>query len=1156
MKGAGLLGGSFEPLATNGVLDPLASLRRAERDSASRLHPRLPLLGGQQANAATVRQGLLDAASAARKAAELIAKRLVREPRIRFETVPGVAAAIDAIALPRAPGRVSTLAATREVNEQTSTVRASAASLGLDVTTPERASVVTSAQEVNTATSTVRTSSAAVGLDALTPEAASTLTSAAELNTAPTSYEKVQLTFSSGTSKGSLSGVYAGTGSASGATSLQFQFQNNVTLSSTVAKTLKFRVRDQSGATLFTFNGSVKAGDVISLGADIGLSVKFSAGTVVLGATSTTGVSSTTPTDVSPTAVFNAADPNLRPRFEGGAQVVAGSFTVNGAVINVAAGDTIDAVLAKINASTAGVTATFSGDKLTLATVGPSEQDIVLGTDTSGFLAATKLVASAFNPVAPTTVRGNVHDDVETFAQSAQLGSVQTGSFSVNGVAISVDRDTDSLASVLARVSSSPAGVTAHYDAASDTVVLTPQVEGAALVLGDDTSGLLAAVNVAQGAQGTAADPDSPFNGTGLDAPLFDAGQSVVAGSFTVNGARIDVAADDTIRAVLDKINASGAGLVATWSADRVAISTAGNSEQPIVFADDTSGFLAATKLAGASTVTGVVRDDLETFAQSARLGSVQTGSFAVNGVTISVDRDADSLSSVLARINASGAGVEAAYDAPSSKVVFTPATPGATLVLGDDTSGLLSALGIASGAAGTHLDPNAAFDGTGMLDPLFDPGVSVSAGSFQVNGTTIEVRADDSVTSVLARINASGAGVVASYDNATDRVQMVTTAPTGSPIRLENDTSGFVRAVKLDTAQSTVGTLDQSPTDALLADLFPGVVAGTLTVNGHAVAIAPDQQTLRDIASAIDRLGGVSATLESGTAQLHLRSDASATSLALGDTSGLLAALHIGAGVTRGTAARTVAVNEGEGTPRIDYPPRAAHEAFAALQSLDQALGALAGPGKATRELASDVRLAITSALATAGGDVAAAVRLEERSGQLRLVVDEGKLADALRGAPSALDSLLVGGIASGLESAVADFDAAEEAARKRAEALEGNRSATALSLPPVDVFRAALAHSTSTALMKTFETLGQGEEGRNERRFGWSFGETDGDRALRVGEQEPEGGRRWATGMRTADSRTLAAYGIARSIWDTTRTDTERFGPEEADDWFKLGR
>src|SRR5439155_8957575 len=182
-------------------------------------------------------------------------------------------------------------------------------------------------------------------------------------------------------------------------------------------------------------NGNLKAGDQVYLGADIGLSISFSSGNLTQNHTASTTVSHAA-MDVDANATFNNANASMRPKFDNGAQVTAGSFTINGTSIAVNANDTINTVLSRINSSAAGVTATLAGDKITLATNAASESNIVLASDTSGFLSATKLASAS-------TVRGNIRDDQQALSATTQFASVVNGSFTVNGTSISVNKTTD-----------------------------------------------------------------------------------------------------------------------------------------------------------------------------------------------------------------------------------------------------------------------------------------------------------------------------------------------------------------------------------------------------------------------------------------------------------------------------------------------------------------------------------------------------------------------------------------------------------------------------------------------------------------------------------------------------------------------------------------
>lgn len=567
-------------------------------------------------------------------------------------TTSGIAARVAPL-----PSGTTTLNTTIAVNTQASTVRSSSAAIGLDVTAAAS-----------------RLHSSGLGLDVASPESASTSRSTAEMNTATTSLGSYELSFASSTSKAQLSGAYS-----ESATSLSFNVTAPTTISA-LGSVLSFTVTDQTGAQVASFSGTVTAGQELNVGST-GLKVRFTEGTLVAGSSSTSV--SPTGTTVSTTALFNAGWA-AAPRFESFQQVTGGSFTINGTTIAVNANDSIDAVVARINSAGAGVTATVSSDRITLTTTSHSEDDIVLGeTDSSGFLAATKLASA-------TTTRGNIRDDQQVLSKTSQFSSVSSGSFTINGVSISVNRTTDSLSSLISRINSSGAGVTASFNAATN----------------------------------------------------------------------------------------------------KLELATTAASEDLITVGDDTTGFLSVAGLNTNNTVRGNLADDTQVLTGVAEFGGAVSGSFQINGVSISVNPAADSVQAVISRINGAGAGVTASYNSGTDRLVITPDVAGATLTVGSDTSGFLAAVGMATGTTATRANADGAFHATGASGPLFDPGMSVQAGSFTVNGVSIAVAADDTINSVLARITASAAGVTASYDAATEMI----TLSGGSPSRLPTTRQGFWR--------------------------------------------------------------------------------------------------------------------------------------------------------------------------------------------------------------------------------------------------------------------------------------------------------------------------------------------------------------------------
>lgn len=222
---------------------------------------------------------------------------------------------------------------------------------------------------------------------------------------------------------------------------------------------------------------------------------------------------------------------------------------------------------------------------------------------------------------------------------------------------------------------------------------LEVEFSSGSLVLGDS-------FEVDVSTSGPSVDPDNPFDGTGSSAPGFETGVSVGAGSFEVNGVSISVASSDTIQDVLDRITASAANVQATYDAalELVVLSQKSTgSSFDVQVGNDTSGFLAAVKLDGASAVQGSDDELSSAVSQVSALSGIASGSFHVNGVELTVDVSSDSLADLLAAIEGSGAGVSASYHEATGRVVLR-ADDGDELVLDDGDSGFFTAIGVQPG--------------------------------------------------------------------------------------------------------------------------------------------------------------------------------------------------------------------------------------------------------------------------------------------------------------------------------------------------------------------------------------------------------------------------------------------------------------------------
>ncbi len=467
--------------------------------------------------------------------------------------------------------------------------------------------------------------------------------------------------------------------------------------------------------------------------------------------------------------------------------------------------DTLASIVTRINGSAAGVTAAYdaSRDALVLTGTTSSEELVSVGDDTSGFLAAAKLASA-------NTVRGNIRDDRQVLSRTSQFAGVTSGSFSINGTTFSIDVAADSLNAVIGRINAGDAGVTAAYDAATDSLVLTRSSNSKELIaVGDDSTGFLAAAHLSTGntVRGHVAE-----DGVALrDLTRFS---SVVDGSFVVGGKRIAVATTDSVQSIVDRINSADAGVTASFDAvsNTIGLASIDSSEEDVAISGDTSGFLTAAGLEPANTLRGNIRDDRQVLARTSQFGNVSSGSFTINGTAITVDSSSDTLDTVLARINAAGAGVTAAYDADTDRLVLTGTENSQDLIaVANDSSGFLAAarLETADTVRG-HLRE----DGVALAN--IAAFAAVTDGTFTIDGQEISVdTATDTVSSLIDRINGSGARVVASYDGDADRITLQATYDSEDDVPLGSDTSGFLAAAHLSVGRHRRGQPARRPAGA-----------------------------------------------------------------------------------------------------------------------------------------------------------------------------------------------------------------------------------------------------------------------------------------------------------------------------------------------------
>ncbi len=229
----------------------------------------------------------------------------------------------------------------------------------------------------------------------------------------------------------------------------------------------------------------------------------------------------------------------------------------------------------------------------------------------------------------------------------------------------------------------------------------------------------------------------------------------VTAGTFTVNGKQVTVAATDTLQGVFDKISlATGTSVTASYDSATDRIRFASTGEIVLGSATDTSNFIQAAKLTnnGTGTVTssanlGAIRTSKElsgaNFATAISDGGSGAGEFKVNGVSIAFNASTDSLSNVISRINNSTAGVIASYDSINDRMVLSNKTTGDMGVAVEDVTGnFAAAAGLGAGTLQHGKNLLYTVNGGGALTSQSNTITEASSG---ITGLSVIALAEDS---------------------------------------------------------------------------------------------------------------------------------------------------------------------------------------------------------------------------------------------------------------------------------------------------------------------------------------------------------------------------------------------------------------------------
>ncbi len=263
--------------------------------------------------------------------------------------------------------------------------------------------------------------------------------------------------------------------------------------------------------------------------------------------------------------------------------------------------------------------------------------------------------------------------------------------------------------------------------------------------------------------------------------------------------------------------------------------------------------------------------------------GTSGQGKITIDGVTVNYDVSSQSLTTILGNIQtavraSADASFTIGYQGASDTIAISgsqPITIGSAADRGNlvqvlkldqaqiDNSGPTYDVVATSGVGGLNQSAGLNSTNAGNLT------TAVTGGQFTINGVSIKIDpTQDNIASVLTRINASTAGVIASYDASTNAITLTNkaTGPQSIVIGAAGDSSNFLSAVGLTTASgatSTVGTqakvVVQGPSGAVQT-YYSNSNAVTTAIPGISLNIVSDTNAAFTVNVAQDTSGLVSA--------------------------------------------------------------------------------------------------------------------------------------------------------------------------------------------------------------------------------------------------------------------------------------------------------
>lgn len=217
-------------------------------------------------------------------------------------------------------------------------------------------------------------------------------------------------------------------------------------------------------------------------------------------------------------------------------------------------------------------------------------------------------------------------------------------------------------------------------------------------------------------------------------------------GTVTINGQTFTLSDYDTVQAFMDAVNTdvtANANIYYNKTEDKFSIEQKSGSTDLVISETGTNPFFTEAKVTvGMYTGngnTGIQSDVLLSKANfDTTLTSTTSGSFKINGVTITYNTDTDTLDNVISRINSSTANVNAFYDSSLDKMIIKSKATGSTdtITLSDVSGNLMSVLKLSGATATAGTDANFTINSSAASDEI-----TKSTNTFTINGITYTLK-------------------------------------------------------------------------------------------------------------------------------------------------------------------------------------------------------------------------------------------------------------------------------------------------------------------------------------------------------------------------------------------------------------------------------